>query len=95
MSSAFACLGVCRAGGIGQRLLLRWAEQQWSGMRHTLTGATAALAELKAAAAKLAMGQHAKRFLLEVDTVVLALLQVRCSHLACQLSHDKVLLHVF
>lgn len=62
---------------MGQRLLLRWAEQQWGATRDTLVDATKTLQDFKKAAARLAMGQHAKRFLLEVDTVAWGLLQVR------------------
>ena len=76
---------------MGQRLLLRWAEQAWGATREALTVATKALSDLKKVAAQQVMGQHATRFLLEVDTVALTLLQVRHASVSTPKSRSSLL----
>ena len=56
----------CREGQVGQRLLLRWAEEQWAGALQRLAPAQAAVEKLKEAAKAAAVKLKDTRFTLEV-----------------------------
>ena len=77
LSSALACADN-RAKGVGQRLLLRWVEQQWGSSQQALKDTRVHVRDLKSKAARDAVQQRDKRFLLEVDAVACRLLQVCC-----------------
>ncbi|KAK9812398.1 hypothetical protein WJX73_007715 [Symbiochloris irregularis] len=63
------------AKGVGQRLLLRWVEQQWGSSQQALKDTRVHVRDLKTKAARDAVQQRDKRFLLEVDAVACRLLQ--------------------
>ena len=66
------CAAACRPGAagregaVGQRLLLRWAEEQWAGSLQRMQAAEGALDKLKTAAKAAALKMKDTRFTLEV-----------------------------